>query len=248
MGELLKFSASFNRESPTATEVYLTTRSTVSLEARAYIGGLQFVNGQLVYVAPARQSDTGLICLSADFDIDYVGKGTDHVDLCELTVNYGIPETDESSDLGSVSVKLGGEMLALERGAYRWTSGSKTGRILSDEDDIKPFVVIPEATISVTNNFKDYVSLSSLTFYYGKVNSAALFIPGLQDVIPAGYARFDGVDVSKKFTTDGYQYFECQYTFATASHKWNELWNGSSYATVSPTLYNEANLNAVFQV
>lgn len=248
MGVVTKITGSFSRDKPTVTETYITNRNTIVAEALAFTGGLQFVNGALTFVSPARQADTGLWCLSADWDVDYGsdGKGNDVSQLVELVVNYGIPEQDQSSDLGSVSVEIGGDMLQLQRGAFRWSTGAKAGKLLSDEDDAKPFIIIPNATIKVKNNQKPNVDLAGLTYYYGKVNSTSLFLPGLSQFIPAGYVRFDGVSVDKKFTNDGYQFFEVTYTFAATSHKWNELFNGSAYAAVTPQLYATADLNAVF--
>lgn len=248
MGEIQKVSFKFDRENPTATETYLTTRSTVVAEARALMGGMQFINGFLVYVSPARQVDTGLICLAAEADVNFVAEGTDSVDLCYLVVEYGIPETDESSDLGSVSIKLGGEMMQLERGAYRWTAGAKSGKILSDEEDIKPFVFIPQSTATVKNNFKEQIDVQALSPYTGRVNSAPLILPGLSNPILTGYGRFDGVEMEKKFSTDAYQYWEATYNFALAGHKWNELWDGNQFSAVTPTIYQTADLNAVFNV
>lgn len=250
---LIKTSGGFNRERPTITETYITNASTVIAEARAFIGGVQMVGGVLAFVPPAIHS-SGLICLSADFDVDFQGDGNLATsNVAYLTVQYGIPETDQQEqqdiELGSASFSLGGSMLQLERDSYQWAEGSKEGEILKADEDVKPFIIVAETTATVKTNFKRTIDIDYLSAnFYGRVNSTTLSLPGLTTPIRAGFARFDGCEAEKKFSTDGFQFYVCSYKFAIASHDWNKCWDGEQYSALDKLIYPTANLNGVFAV
>lgn len=208
------------------------------------------VGGILQYIPPAQQVDSGLICTQVDYDIDFGLDGmAETANQAKMTVTYGIPEVDENNqDLGSITIDLGGDCLQLAKGSFTWTSGSKSGEKLGD-DDVNPFIIVPQATVKVKNNFKPQVNLAGFMAYYGRINTTPLSFPGIQQTVDAGSARFDGANVQKKFSTEGYQYFEVEYNFCVASHDWNELFDGQQYSTVNPKPYPlAADLNNVWYI
>lgn len=257
---LISYSGSFNRDSPTTTEVYQIDAGQAVLIARLLLGGMQWLNGGLVYIQPATDYRTGLVCTGVEFATDYQATGastlanSDGARLTDLTVTYGIPDMDEdnqsgSTELGAASVSLGGSMLSLKKTAYTWQGGSKDGEEL-DDDDTNRFKVTPEGTVSVTVNNKPTLNLSALSGYFGKVNSSSFYMPGINTAISTGYCRFDGASANRKFSTDGYPFYEVTYTFAVSSHNWNYMFSeeDSDYYEVSPAIYETANLNLIWSL
>ena len=210
---------------------------------------MQFVGGSLVYVAPATQVDTGLVCNNVSFGIDYSEVANTNTNgEVVLTIDYGIPDTDNDEndeEIGSVSGELGGSMLQMAKGSYEWTEGSKSEDKLGDEDG-HPFKIVPHAEISFTLKNQQTADIVSLSSLFGNINSGAFFIPGINNTIPAYQCRFDGASVSRRFTTQSYPFWDISYKFAAAGHNWNKFWDGEQYSSVDKTTYPESSFAGIF--
>lgn len=250
MGLLISEKGHLDREKPTITEEYITNASTVYLEMVAFVGGLTYQFGSLVWTPPAIHS-TGLVCVSADYSIDWQNEDPNNTDMAHLTVNYSIPEfgeqnhSDDSEDVGTIKVELAGSVLQLEKGEYTWSSGSKSGKKLGDTDT-KPFKIVPEGHMTVKFNSKIDVNLAAFMPLYGKINEFDLAVPGISQVILAECARFDGVETERKFTTQGYPFFEVSFKFAIAAQSWNKVWDGTAWSTTTPDIYETADFSGLF--
>jgi hypothetical protein len=256
MSVIVKEACHFDREKPTVTETRLIQASDPQVvfdECRAFVGGMQVIGGILTFVPPAVHPSTGLICLSGDFSFDWQSDANPSTFKAELVLTYGVPESqdDGATDIGSISLDLGGSMIQLAKGNYRWTEGANSGNTLGD-NDLHPFKTDPSATVSVKFNTRETLNVAALFPLYGKINSASWYLDSIQQSVAAECARFEGVKSTRKYTTDGYQYFEVDYTFSIASHSWNKVFDGDIYALIEDQngnpLYSTYNFSGIFNL
>ena len=139
-----------------------------------------------------------------------------------VTLSFGKPPAGPEG--GEISLGISAETLSLPDGSWKWTSGSKSGDVLTDKD-VEPFMIVPSIDYQVKYPYMDASSFVPGTW--------AGIIGQINTVIGCS-ALYVGSDATVSFDSAMVPHYSVTHHVAlkASGRSWNEFFDGTEWATI----------------
>lgn len=221
-----------SRDNPEAHVTVFVPAADLVGAVSSWIGGYQYVNGNLTYVVPeAYARNPGLFAQSIDYEPispeAKIDPATGDFDQWRITVHYGIPDQPGGEEVARWTYRVGAEELVLPKAGFT-VSGEK----LKDTDP-QPVKIVPLIELQATFFSRPPTDPSTWSYFVGAVNADPFY------GFAAETLMFNSVDSDYAVSADGKPTSSETYSFTARPTGWNKIYRpGSGWVTVSPSIYD----------